>query len=291
MQTQAFTIVEVIIFLAVSSLLLVSAFALIAGQQQRAEFTQAINDIQIQINDVINNVATGYYANTGNFKCTSNGVDGPELSSDTNIQGTNQGCVFIGRAIQFAVKDTNRSGFNVYNLVGQRQIDNSGVLSDVTNLAESKPVAISPSDPAIDIDGSHISVPNGEEKKQLIYGLQAMTMNCTPNCGSDPFFGSPIKDSGVVAFVTDFAAPDTGGLTGSTRTVGLYSILFTNVNGDSQTAAEAVSYIDIPTLFRPVSGVVICFEGGINQHGIITIGGNNRQLSTTLAINNGGCLT
>ena len=287
MQTQAFTIVEVIIFLAVSSLLLVSAFALIAGQQQRAEFTQAINDIQIQINDVINNVATGYYANTGNFKCTSNGVNGPQLSGDTNIQGTNQGCVFIGRAIQFAVKDTNRSGFNVYNLVGQRQIDNSGVLSDVTNLAESKPVAISPSE-----DPSHASVPNGEEKKQLLYGLQAMTMNCTPDCG-ESFFGSPIKNSGVVAFVTDFAAPDTGGLTGSTRTVGLYSILFTHVNDDGQTAAEAVRFIDIPdaALFRPVSGVVICFEGGINQHGIITIGGNNRQLSTTLAINNGGCPT
>ena len=68
-----FTIVEVIIVLAVSSVLLVSALSLVGGQQKKAEFTQALSDIQSQIDGVMNNVATGYYANPGNFQCTTTG--------------------------------------------------------------------------------------------------------------------------------------------------------------------------------------------------------------------------
>src|SRR5882762_7178443 len=96
-----FTIVETMIVLAITGALLLMAMLMISGQQGKTEFTQAINDIQAQINDVINNVGTGYYAKTTDFSCSA-GASGPVFNaSGSTGQGSNTACVFMGRAVQF----------------------------------------------------------------------------------------------------------------------------------------------------------------------------------------------
>src|SRR4051812_35553772 len=92
-----YTIIEVLIVLAVTGVLLASALRLISGQQARTEFSQSIRDVQSQINDVMNNVSSGYFATGGKVGCTTSS-SGPTLSSTppSGGSGTSKDCILIG---------------------------------------------------------------------------------------------------------------------------------------------------------------------------------------------------
>ena len=278
-QSSGYTIVEVLIVLAVSSALLVAALLLVNGQQQKTAFFQSIHDIQNQINSVINNVSTGYYHNTNNFTCTAGVADiEPQISAGTNSQGQNQGCIFIGRAMQFGVHGTSGAGYNIYNLVGLQ--NKTGTSSDVTSLSEAAPLALAPGSTGL----GHDTVPSATEVDSLGYGLAAYKMR---------YNGNSANAIGTVAFVTDFAQNGgSGGLTPGSRTAQLYAV---NTSVLNSTAAVAVDSMDKNTgcglnkacNYTLVTSVDICFQsGGTNQYGIITIGSHGRDLTTTLQITN-----
>ena len=101
LKSRGFTIVEVLIFLAVSSALMVSAFTLISGSQNKAAFTVGINDLQQQINTVVNNVSNGYYAESATAQgCTVDSAGALQFSS-TGSKGTSSQCIFLGRVVVF----------------------------------------------------------------------------------------------------------------------------------------------------------------------------------------------
>ena len=64
-----YTIVEVMIFLAVSSLMFLIAVGFISGKQNNVEFTLSVNTLKSDIQQVFNNVSSGYYASRNNFSC------------------------------------------------------------------------------------------------------------------------------------------------------------------------------------------------------------------------------
>ena len=176
LKSRGFTIVEVLIFLAVSSALMVSAFTLISGSQNKASFTQSINDVQQQIDSVINNVANGYYsAGETQSKCT---IVNDELKFDTNgtkvTRGSSAQCIFLGRFIAFT---DGSDEYTVYNVAGRRQKDGS----DVKTMAEANPTII----------------PDTEQKYTLKNGL---TFNSNGNNAFGFFNGlgtsNGISDSG-----------------------------------------------------------------------------------------------
>ena len=84
-----FTIVETMIFLAVSGALVVVGLSAVYGTQGRSEFRVAVNDAQQQIDKVINNVSNGYYADTSNISCSNIG-NNTVISSKQGIFNT--GC-------------------------------------------------------------------------------------------------------------------------------------------------------------------------------------------------------
>src|SRR5436190_880500 len=103
LHSPAFTIVEVMIVLAVTAAILLSALLMIGHQQENTEFIQAVHEAQSQIDDVINNVNSGYYASRQNFECQSS-LSGPVVDdSSSNTRGTNKDCIIIGRTMHFAV--------------------------------------------------------------------------------------------------------------------------------------------------------------------------------------------
>jgi len=136
LKSRGFTIVEVLIFLAVSSALMVSAFTLISGSQSKTAFTQSINNVQQQIDSVINNVANGYYsAGETQNKCTVIN-DVPSFDSETSVsRGSSDQCIFLGRFMAF--KDGSDE-YTVYNVAGRRQ--KSGI--DVTTMVDANPIII-----------------------------------------------------------------------------------------------------------------------------------------------------
>ena len=261
-RAHGYTVVEVMIFLVVTSALFVIAVVYISGQQRKTEFSQAIRNIQSKINDTINNVSTGYYYNSGSFNCTSNG-SGPTLGPGSQGQGEHKDCIFLGRAMQFAANGAS-SNFNIYNLVGQRTISGG---QQAQNLADALPKAISP--------------PNGAdttETGRLQYGLTAVKMFYTISGADQPI--------GTVAFVPTLAAYSGGNLASGAQNIELRPVSSTTLGEPADVAVGKISVANMPDAIKnPSGGVTICFKsGGTDQYGVITIGNSQNQLSTNLDI-------
>jgi len=133
-----FTIVETLIVLAVSSVLLGSAVLLINGRQNRTQFQTAINDLQQQLQQIINQTTSGYYQNKADFKCRRGTP--PTIDGGTNSQGTNGGCIFLGTVLYFGPGQPTTT-FSVYPIAGNR-LDNNGAVASTVPAAW--PTAIAP---------------------------------------------------------------------------------------------------------------------------------------------------
>ncbi len=290
--SRGFTIVETMIYLAVTSLLLVSALGLVAGSQNKTEFNTAINQLNQQIGDVINNVANGYYANINNVATnwTCSGSSGtPSFSNTTGGgKGTNQGCIFVGRAMKFSDSEEK---FYIFNMAGVRQVDDgSGNKHEVTNMKESQPVAIT------QIHHGH-SFPETVETIPLQSGLKVAAIQYKANAG--------VQNTGGMVFYSTLATlNDKGQLKNGSQSVNFAPIPNNNLGDDSEAFVGKVEdfsrstgsylgagYEDASYGYKnPTGGIWICVNSGsTDQHGTIMIGGPNSQGATVLKIHNGRC--
>ena len=260
--SRAFTLIEVLIVLAVTGGLFVSAAILIAGRRQQTEFNQAVRQVQSQIQQVINDVATGFYPNTNTFQC-SPGPSGPVFTSGSGTQqGANSGCIFVGKAMQFGVSGTTPEQFSIFTVAGLQKSASGG---EVNSLAQAQPKAIQ-------------AITTGH---QLLGGLTTADMWYLS--------GGVKKPIGIVTFANSLAPPGGSSVLFGTQQVNVVPVDDNQVNSAlGRTNAQAASAIDTSlatSTVNPASGVFLCFKsGGTNQSGLITIGTNARQLSVTLSI-------
>lgn len=117
-----YTIVEVMVFLAVTSALFVMVAVTFQGRQARTEFFAATRDMETAIADVINDITSGYYGSPGSFTCELNPAgDELQITGNPSEQGTNSDCIFIGKAIHFGVSEPNGSErYNIMTIAGRR---------------------------------------------------------------------------------------------------------------------------------------------------------------------------
>ena len=133
-QQFGYTIVEVMIVLAVSSVMFVIAANFINGKQAKTSFTQGVNSLSAQIQDIIDDVVDGKYSDVA-VSCT-------ESSSSVNItpvaqpQGTNAQCVFRGKLIHFYGPVNDRTKYEVIPLVDLRNPP-SGTATDLSRINSS----------------------------------------------------------------------------------------------------------------------------------------------------------
>jgi len=265
-----FTILEVLIVLAVTGVLFVSAAYLVAGKQNQTAFSQAIREVQSQIQQVINEVAVGFYPNPGNFQCTA-GASGPNIIAGAAEQGANSGCIFVGKAMQFQVASTSPERFATHVIAGLRQGGTGNTES--TSLAETKPKVVAPStaQPAIPSATSTASLQNGLTTAWMRYSV-----------------GGPAQNIGTVAFTSSLAPPSSAGVVSGAQQVNLVPISTSALNQTQLQSVDAINANLATSPMNPSGGVTICFaSGGTNQSGLITIGSNNRQLSVKLDIKTG----
>jgi prepilin-type N-terminal cleavage/methylation domain-containing protein len=115
-----YTIVEVMVVLAVSGVMFLVAMQFVNGRQARAGFTQGSNDLTNKIQSVAGQVTDGQFTDINLRKCkvSSAGVSfnpGPS----TTAQGTNLECVFLGKLLYFHVNaTTNPQQYAVFNIAG-----------------------------------------------------------------------------------------------------------------------------------------------------------------------------
>lgn len=262
-----FTIVEVMIVLAVSGAFLVSALALISGSQNKTLFNQAINDAQQQIDMMANNVANGYYEQAGSVgKCYDSGTFLRFDNTDTSERGTNGKCTFLGRVMQFTDGDTATT----YSVAGLRQ-KGSVVPSDVTNMADAIPTTL--------------------DKTQEIKWKSGITV------GKVEAYNSTVWNPGAIGFFTGFGSNGSG----TELQSGSLQADFLGIRGSSLSAIPAVPELlrsDTSGGFRrdyeldknTTGGIKICFNSGTTrQHGTITLGGEGKTSTSTLIIEEGSC--
>lgn len=247
--------------MAVSAALLVSGLLLVNNQERKTRMTQALNDMREQIDGVINNVATGYYQTGEDFNCTAGLAGQPTFPLGSNERGTNSRCIYLGRAMHLNVNGVGRN-FNIYTIAGRRFRPNSTSVASTT-IQEAMPRAINET--------------SAIEQRQLATGITPFRIKYNGGTASSTIF----------AFVSDFAGADSNGnLTSSSRSARLYAI-----NGATMITGQGNGIILLSSGTAPAQNyvratdVTICFRStGTDQYGIITIGGNNKQLTTEARI-------
>lgn len=170
-----YTIIEVTIVLTVSALLFASAITAYSEQNRRTAFTESVNTFAQNIQDVLNDVETGFVASGDGISCTITGGQ-PDLEPDPAVQqGTNAGCTFLGKAIQFA-PDRRRMEMDVYTIVG-RTFNEDVPPEPVTSINEARPTAI----PAVE---DSRSLTSGVEIVDLLPGGAGIAMVSNSNTSS-----------------------------------------------------------------------------------------------------------
>ena len=268
-----FTIVETLIVLAVTAMMLTSAMILIVGQQNRVQFTQSMQDIQSVIQQTMNEVGAGYYPSANNIECSPGG-GGVNLSTGSTEQGANTGCIFLGKAIQFASDGTAGTEYRIYSIAGRQ--DDGGITDSQRTLADATPTAIARGQTT----NQAASVPDATDTKRLLYGLKVVGMWYTQ--------GGSKKDVGAVAFLNGLGSFKDSQLVSGTQQLSLVPVDNSDGGGSvvSQVPERVVDAINTKMETSPQNpdgGVSVCFsDGSPDRSGLITIGSNGRSLSVKL---------
>lgn len=111
-----FTIIEVMIVLAISGGMLISAATIFNGRRQTTEFSQAMYDLQSQVQSIANGVSSQAIPGVQQYTCAPALIGGtmrPALSAGS---ATNQDCIYLGQAIQVAVNGTSLNAYPIFGL-------------------------------------------------------------------------------------------------------------------------------------------------------------------------------
>lgn len=276
---KGFTIIEVLIVLAVTGFMFISAVTLISGRQAKTQFQQSVTQIQTQMQQIIAEVSTGYYANAGNFQCTASGSNNISLSAGSTGQGANTACIFLGKVVQFTNVAGSTGNQKYYTFpIAARRADSTG--NDITDIASSNATAVAPST-------TQPNIPNASVSDNLLYGLSVGKMYYTS--------GGSNTQIGAFGIVSNLGSPDSSGvgLSSGSQQFNLVPISGSSLIDPSNSAnlRAAAQTIDsnlassFTNLSNPNGGVTVCLVSGTTQQSaLMTIGGNGRTISVTISI-------
>lgn len=237
-----YTIVETMIFLAVTGVLLISAMSLMNGRQATVQFSQGVTDAQSRMQDAIGQVASGFYPNDGSFTCEARVASSPPVFTNVpSPQGTSNDCVYLGKALAFNNTSGGEGGYTVFSLAARRLND---AKHEVSSLDEALPTPIAP----LAIADNR---PNTTEKFIFDYGI-AVTRVINPKTGARYstilFLSTLPKFQGSTGTLASGAQRVSfAGLVGSTMT-----------ENDYQTAARLNGFGSASVDMNPPDGIVIC---------------------------------
>lgn len=254
-QKNGYTIVEVMIFLAISGMMFVMAANFINGKQSRAQFKQGIEDINSQLQRSIDEVSNGYYQSTENVSCSLSPTNQPQLAAASPAQkGTNKNCVFLGKLVEFKAQNPSSVAdptlYKTSTIVGL-QYKAPAFTDNPANYSESSPIVG--------------SIAELSETSDLKWGLEVVKVS-TPSS----------SNIGAIAILNDFARGTKGNGSQSVAVIPVTSTL-----GSPVTSLDgAVMDSDLATP-QPIT---ICFRGTTGQYATVVIGEQLRRNHVTLHI-------
>jgi type II secretory pathway pseudopilin PulG len=267
--SRGYTILETMIFLAVSGLMFAVAATFINGKQDQVSYKQGMNDINTQIQTVADSVTNGEFPSSTNYSCSAADSEAdvkPIISAPGS--GSNY-CTFLGKVIQFDVND-NPTEYAVWSIAGRQYVTSptNGQAPDSFTEAAPTPIYYS---------GSNGLVSLGTLEDGLQFeSIDKDTSGSLSSIAGFGFFNSFVSrdsygtlETGSQSLLTEYI-PGSYSLTESN----MYGIL----NGDAISDTNVVSSPDIH----------ICFKYDNSRYGILTIGGSGNSASPGESETTGG---
>lgn len=263
-----FTIIEVMIFLVVSSALLISAVALVGGQQNRTQFTTSTREFESRLQSLVGDVETGFFPDNSQLSCKLSGPSDPfayPLLSDApaNKQGTNEDCVFLGKVIQFYKNsDGVVSSFRTVNIAGKRQVYNAVTRQneDPSSMEAFQPRAYYEDGRTALLDENQISY--GIEVKKVLYVTNFSPLTTTEDFNEIAVVPSVVlqKRNNVVSNLGNGRATIAALRNGS------------GFNDDIASLANSVNSLTNASIENASRGLIICLNDNGGRAAAVTMG-------------------
>jgi len=261
--------------------------ATISGRQDEAEFTSAIQNAQAQIQQIVDQVGSGYYANNANFTCTNSGGS-LSFSNGTNTLGTNQGCVFLGKLIQFQVHPyaSDQPELDQIYAVAGAQCDSQSAFGASCGGVDKPFQNVSPT--VVGLGGGSY----GNNDNNLTPYSTAINLQYGLNTAWVHANGSDIGAVAILMEPGGINSNNTGYNSGKQQ-VDVIPIAGTLPNQAMHVVAAAANGVMGNASLalgsaNPQAGVQVCLaSGSTNQSGLITIGAVGTQLQVSLQIRDG----
>lgn len=155
--TRGYTIVEVLIVLAISGVMLAGVILVFRGQNNQTAFNQTAYDIESSLTSQIRRVSASSLADADSYNCEV--TDGrPTLSLvGGGGQGSSDQCLYLGKAIEVVI---DKAQFYIYSVLGVACSGNP--CAPTTSFANASPEPIVSDSGGIDLTDSYR--PNGPVK-------------------------------------------------------------------------------------------------------------------------------
>ncbi|MDB5184306.1 MAG: hypothetical protein JWN38_114 [Candidatus Saccharibacteria bacterium] len=288
-QPRGYTVVEVMLFLAISGSMFIVASVIVNGKQANAEFRQSMNEMTTNIRDVINDVANGSYNLPNNIKCTAAPSGGINITSAASQQGENTGCIFMGKVIQFA--PTGISGGNgtyshyaVYTVAGRQFASGSPAVTTLFG-----PVTNGAYQQAISGGATNLT-----EQSLVPFGS---TVTKIIDAGSGPA-GAPVTspashclaaNPGAIGIFGSFGSYNGTELESGAQSVTLTCVPYSGLANTVATTEANIKAISSANVYSAVN-YKICYDSGNGRKASITIGGpGGQQLAVVLKMGDPVC--
>jgi prepilin-type N-terminal cleavage/methylation domain-containing protein len=261
---QGYTIVEVMIVLAVSGVMFIIAANFVSGKQARTAFTQGTASLASDIQGAIEAVVDGQYTDVP-LSCSV--VSGAPrklsfASAGTDKQGANQDCTFLGELFHFS-GSTPLKTYDIVYLAGAKTNATGGPLTSLANSAISP---ITTANGTINLTKTQ-AVPQSLE----VSAMQVTYTNGVVQTDTSHFNFGVIQGQGTLNSA-DPSLYDSGA-----QTVGL---VVDPTLGTSHDAADVAE-----NTIKTANSVIICLTDGTRKSQI-TIGDNGNQLKATAIFHN-----
>jgi hypothetical protein len=97
------------------------AASFINGKQANTAFTEGVDDMASQIQEVIEQVTDGQYSDIPlTCQASATGLSFPDIVNSQPIQGTNSQCVFLGKVLHFSVGG-DPAQYEIFSMAAARE--------------------------------------------------------------------------------------------------------------------------------------------------------------------------
>lgn len=250
--TSGYTIIEVMIFLAVSGFMFITAASFVNGKQAEAEFRQSMNETNTQVLTIINDVANGYYPSNNDISCSAPDTPNPPvITTGAVAQGGNRGCVFMGKIILFS-PNNDPFKYRIYTVVGRQAVRTPGSAVP-TDFTEAQPALV--------------KAASATQTKDIKWSSKV----------SSAYMGDASNPIYAVGIFNGFGKYTSQMLNSGAQTAMVVPITAGKTEAQIEAALNAPEQLDQYLADNPNPFFTVCLDGGRKKFGNLSIGSQYAQ--------------